>query len=198
MISVRMEGVEEARATMDHKKVERAARMALNDSARTARTEAGKELRKKWNITASRVNKELKNLSFARVGNLAAIIEAKGRPISLVHFGAKEVKSFRGGVRVTTGRQSKMMKRSSQARGVTVRIEKGKSTHLPNAFIATMRSGYTGVFQRWGTAGRLPVENKTSITIPSMYDQPKVQTATIRAAIKRWNERFQHHLDRFR
>jgi hypothetical protein len=98
-------------------------------------------------------------------------------------------------VLIQTGRSGRVANRSRLQRGVTVEILRGKKTNLPTAFIAATNNGYQGVFSRVGKA-RLPVENKASITIASMFGQEEVQQPTLREIVATWNARFRHHLDR--
>ena len=195
-INIKLEGVDQAMKQYDRALVERAARLAINDAARSARPEASREIRKKWNITAGRVNGELKNVKFASLSDLTAIIQAKGRPISLLHFGAKWVR----GTRVESAKGVKQTKRVGRNQGVSVKILRGKTTRLPNAFVARVAAGksggtFQGIFERM-TSKRLPIEHKSTITIASMFGQEPVQQATAKTAAKTWRARFIHHITR--
>jgi hypothetical protein len=69
----------------------------------------------------------------ARPGNEVITVFADLKRIPLYDFGAKGPYPSRG-----------------KGRGVTARLRGGATTRYPHAFIATMRSGHTGVFQRMG------------------------------------------------
>ena len=62
----------------------------------SVRTASGRELRRTWNIKARDLNRKLRVARLARIGDLRAVVDATGRPISLRYFGARGLK--RGGV----------------------------------------------------------------------------------------------------
>jgi len=194
-LNISLKGLDKALLMLDPKPVRKAARMAINDGLTTGRKTASKEIRKRFNLKAGRVNKELRKVKSARNNDLTAILQAKGKPISLVHFGAK----WKRGNITTTGTKSTRTKRSTKSGGVFVQIRKGKTTRLPHAFIATTRAGkagsHVGVFERKGRS-RLPIQSKATITLASMLDKPGVMLPTMRQIDKRMNQRFDHHLDR--
>ncbi|APG45459.1 phage tail protein [Syntrophotalea acetylenica] len=137
MLSIKLEGIEQAMRMFDPKVVSPAASQAINDAARAGRAEAARALLGKWNLKAGKVNAELKNIKFARIGDLTATIQAKGRPISLQYFGFKEVR------RTVKGKGGKYR----QVKGVTGSVLKaGGGKSYPGAFTATMLSGHNGVF----------------------------------------------------
>ena len=201
-MNLQLKGLDKALLMFDPKKVKRAARMAINDGLTTGRKTASKEIRKDWNIKAARVNKELRKFKTARNNDLTAIIQAKGRPIDLIHFGAK----WKRGRITTTGTKSTRAKRTTKSGGVFVTIRKtpsrkskGGEVRLPHAFIATTKAGksglHVGVFERVGRK-RLPIQSKATITLASMFDQNTVMLPTQAAIAKRMADRFDHHLDR--
>ena len=63
---------------------------ALNRTASQSRTKANSQIRQVYNISASRINNELKVRNSSR-RDLTASITASGSPLSLNHFGAKQV-----------------------------------------------------------------------------------------------------------
>jgi hypothetical protein len=183
-MDVQLKGLEKALMMFDEKIVRKAARMTINEGLTTGRKVARQQICKDWNLKSARVNKELTNFKRASNDHLIAIVQAKGRPISLVHYGAK----FKRGKRLKSGRWSK-------TGGVTVSVKRGQKLRMPHAFIATMPNGARGVFQRSSKA-RGSIKNRASITIASMFNQPEVMTPTLTAIDKRLIERFDHHLTR--
>lgn len=194
-ISSELRGLNKALLLFDEKNVRKAARMAVNDGVVTGRKTASQEIRKIWNLKAARLNKELKKFKSATNADLTAIIQTKGAPISLVHFGAKHV---RGRI-TTTGTKSTRSKRAKKVGGVFVSIERGKRTRLPSAFIAATRAGKTGqhvgVFERVNKS-RLPIKSMASVTSATMFNQDRVMVPTLKQIDDRMNKRFDHHLDR--
>jgi hypothetical protein len=205
MISVKLEGFDEAMASLNPKHVKSAARMAINDGARAGRTEAARRIRERWNVKAAKVNTELRNTVMASSSKLEAVISAKGRPVSLSYYGFKQIQ------RVTKGKGGKYR----QTRGVTGSILKGVKVSYRRAFKATMQSGFTGVFVNEadyinqdylyrtprrgnyaGQRGRNSIINLATITLPSMLEQPRVMEPTLRTIRERMADRFAYHLER--
>ena len=68
--------------------VDRAARSAVNKTARGVRTDVKNEVRDRYEIKAGDVLKSM-SVQFASQGGLSAIIKSKGRPIALSKFKVK-------------------------------------------------------------------------------------------------------------
>jgi hypothetical protein len=213
MLSIKFEGAENIKEALDHRKVASAMRMAINDAARAGRTAASREILAKFNVKATKVNQELKNVRMATNTNQSAVIQAKGRPIPLLYFGAREIKgplvahlgrkAVYGRHMRLTPREARLLKRRGMGRGIMVSIEKGKKTILRHAFMATMANGHMGVFERIrGKTGRRgkgyleKIEQKAVITIASMFGQEQVQKRVALTVQDKWAERVVHHLDR--
>jgi hypothetical protein len=79
-------------------------------------------------------------------------ISTTGKRIPLIDFKARGPEPSRG-----------------KGRGVTARLPGGKGRY-PHAFIAVMRSGHRGVFQRTGRA-RLPVVELKGPSLPRVFDK---------------------------
>lgn len=79
-----------------------------------------------------------------------ARISVSGARIPLIEFGARGPEPSRG-----------------RGRGVTARLTGGAGRY-PHAFIATMRSGHRGVFQRRGTT-RLPIYELRGPSLPKVF-----------------------------
>jgi len=200
MIEVKIEGLDRLRRTvLDPKNVDRAAVRAINDAARSARTAADKAIREKFNLPAARVKKEVRNIHMATRSDLTAIIQAQGRPIGLMNFGARWVRNVNGQSRTTTKTLSMVGKRRSKNTGVTVRILKGKTTRLPSAFVGRARrgniegAGALHVFQRTKSG----LVNKATITIASMIQQPHVLENMMKKATEVFEKRFWYHFERY-
>lgn len=203
MISIKLDGYEKAVRRFDKKVVDKAATRAVNDAARASRTETSRAIRDRFNVKAKRLSKEVKNVRLARPSNVEAEVKAEGRPIGLMNFGAKWVRNVGGQARTTTATRSRVAKRRSKNTGVTVTIEKGQRTILPNAFIGRGRRGAVDgagamrVFQRTNLKNnRSGLMSKSSITIASMMRQERVMTRVIKRAGDVLNTRFKHHLSR--
>lgn len=207
MIVVKIDGIEQAMRELDPKKVERAARLAINEAATAGRTEAARSIRDKWNLKPSQVNQEIKKVKVATQQDLSAVVQAKGREISLVKFGFRPVKrtvqTAGGKTRLTVGATGKVLK--------------GVGVSYRRAFFATMSSGHQGVFisskdrkgggygyhtpskgVHAGERGRSKIVSLATITIASMLNQAKAMDATVKKIGDVLNRRFQHHFDRLK
>jgi Prophage minor tail protein Z (GPZ) len=162
---------------------------ALNHTAAKGRTEASQNIRKSYNIAAARINNEI-TVRRASGRTLTAYITAKGSPLSLNTFQAKQI-----GSRGTTtfdrkGVASSRLNRKSRnnaAKGVSVAIQKGKTKNIPTAFIQFANGGITvfarGKYKSKGEgfefgSERMPIGKITSTSIPLMFANNSVMTPT--------------------
>jgi hypothetical protein len=100
---------------------------ALNRTIDAVKTRASREVRAAgYKLKAADIKKAIR-INRATPGRMRADATASGRPIPLVQYGAKQ-----------TGKGA-----------VSVDVLNGRKT-LKHAFIATMTSGHTGVFERYG------------------------------------------------
>jgi hypothetical protein len=86
----------------------------------------------------------------ARADRPHATLFASPTRVPLIDFSARETRSTRG-----------------KGRGVTAKMPGGAGKY-PHAFIATMRSGHRGVFQRQGR-GRFPIYELTGVSIVFVF-----------------------------
>lgn len=220
-VVIRLEGYEEARAAHSPKIARSAARMAINEAAKTGRTVAARLIVERWNVKKNKVNAELKNAIQATNARLEAVIVAKGRPISLSYYGFKGVsRAISSGGRGTQRKRNKEGKKTGRyqvMRGVSGSVLRGTKVTYPRAFVATMSSGFTGVFMNEadffgrdyeyrtprrgmyaGRKGRSGIVSLATITLPSMMQQGRVYEPTRKAILDRLTERFYYHLARLR
>lgn len=161
----KIEGIDKALKLFDPNVVRKAVRSTVNKLHRQAKTVSSKEVRKVYNISAAELRKKLK-FKTATLSDLTSVIFIHGRPISLSKFKAKQLKN-------------KMV--------VTFKVKKQGGRQRINAFMATMPNGHVGVFWRKGskrltTKGRYagtktkrqPIFEGKTVSIPQMYDNPKV------------------------
>lgn len=120
---------------------ERVAVRALNKTLTGVKTDASAEIRAVITAKKAAVDETFK-ISKASTGNMKASISSTGKPLALIDYSARQT-----------------------TKGVSVQVRKDRSRKIvPGAFIATMKSGHTGVFWReWhGNKGKL---NKTETAI---------------------------------
>jgi len=112
---------------------------ALNKTAEQARTAASREVSSVgYNIKASAVKKSF-SIKRASSDNLVVVLKATGLPIAIINYGARQSKS-----------------------GISINVKNGRQI-LGHAFIATMKNGHRGVFERVGiarTRGKVVVRGK--------------------------------------
>ncbi|MEP7307644.1 MAG: phage tail protein [Acidobacteriota bacterium] len=111
----------------------RAIMRALNRAIASARTVQTKGIAGDTGIKQADIRKALK-MTNATPNNLEASLSASTRPIPLIKYGARGPKPSRG-----------------KGGGVSYNQIGGGRATIPNAFIATMRSGHEGVYTRSAT-----------------------------------------------
>lgn len=196
IINVEIVGLAEALSELDTAVVRKAARSALSDLVKMAKTEASAGIREKFNVKKRDLDANLK-VKLPSYANLTGEIRVGGTPIPLMYFGAKEVRDTRRGVLVQDRRAGKIQRKAKGPRGVTYEIEKGERPTLPKAFIAYhSRFGRLEVFQRKGKS-RIPLRTFRSISIASMFSQERVLAAVTRKIQDNFDQRFAHHLRHF-
>lgn len=145
---------------------------ALNRVAKGVPTDSVKEVRKEYNVKAGPVRKSFE-IKKAKPAALEARAKASGHKVPLINFGARPS---------SPGRRK-------PALGVSVQVKKQRKV-LRHSFVARMKSGHIGVFQREGEF-RLPIEQKFGPSIPEMISNEKV----INLIQENANERFKKNLD---
>lgn len=119
---------------------------ALNKTARTGRTQAGRLIRQEAPLKAGTVRKQLK-VRRATKRALESAVEARYKPIPAHEFKPRQTR-----------------------KGVTVTFNKKRGrTLLPSAFIATGQSGET-VFKRVGRS-RLPIKKQFGPPITAYFSR---------------------------
>lgn len=188
------------------KEINTAVARALNHTARKGVTASGKEIRNVFNIGASQLNKSL-SMEHAHRTRLYASIVAKGRPIPLQYFGAKQqlergLTSFnRKGVAST--RLKKANKKRSGWGAMTFQIYKGKQERLPGVFILGRRSRVMimgkGVYSKGKgfqfAKERNPINAITGISVPLMFASKNVKEPFMKVVNRDIESRMRHELD---
>ncbi|MBV5350409.1 hypothetical protein JZU71_04600, partial [bacterium] len=92
----------------------------------------------------------------------------------------------------------KMKKAGPVPQGVIVQLMKGKTTFLRKAFLGRVKAGdqghHVGVFQRRGLS-RLPILEKSLISVPSMFAQPRIMQTVEKAVAENTQKIFNHELE---
>lgn len=153
---------------------------ALNKMAAETRTESSRRIRSAgYRIKDKAIKNQIAVLKATRT-ELRAIVRATGKPIPLIAYGARQVKS-----------------------GVSVAI-KGSRKIIKHAFIATMPTGHVGVMIRTGTAHKrnkkgvwsgLPIKQLFGPGIPTMFGNDVVQQALQSKIRKRFPVLLKHEIE---
>lgn len=153
------------------KAVRRALPRALNKTATTARAESAREIKVAgYGLKVTVIRKAI-SINRATVARPVAVLVARGAPIPLIQYQARQTRS-----------------------GVTVSVLKGRKL-VKGSFIATMPSGHKGVFRRVGRTHKrvrrgdkvvrhgLPIKEIYGPAVPDAFINEKVQAA-VQAAIR--------------
>lgn len=153
---------------------------ALNKVAGEVRTESSRSIRAAGYRIKDRAIKKQIAIRKATRNELTAVVRARGKPIPLINYGARQVKS-----------------------GVSVAV-KGSRKIIKHAFIATMPTGHAGVVIRTGTAHKknkkgvwsgLPIKQLFGPGIPTAFSNDVVQQALKEKIRKRFPTLLKHEIE---
>jgi hypothetical protein len=193
-LKINVKGLEEVKRKLDPKGHDAVCMRALNKTATNVRAEGRRAIREQYNIKAKDV--EL-NIERANRGTLKAVISASYKPLSLIKFGAKQIK-----------------------KGLSVMITKGNKKIMKNTFIAQptgrnwkaygqirqVNSPVAMVFQRGGKAklfgpkrkkiyGNYPVDKLTGPSVGAMMKNDTVQERMTARAGEQLESNLAHELE---
>jgi Prophage minor tail protein Z (GPZ) len=151
---------------------------ALNKTAAQAKTQAGREIRQRYNIGSRELGRHISVTRASRT-SLVAIVRPSGRKLPVYAFGARQT---RAGVRVT--------------------IKRGAPRVIAHAFIVRTRSGHVGVFARGRYAGksfvhqkpRLPITELFSVGVPQAFGARVVYEALARKVREKFPAILEHEI----
>jgi len=163
---------------------DKAVMRALNKVADQAKVQASREIRAAgYGLKAADIKKSI-DIRKASRSDLRAIVRATGRPIPLIKYQAP--------------RQTK--------NGVIVSVKNGRKL-IRGAFIATMASGHTGVYERVGNSHKkvmhrgtfqwrgLPIRELWGPSIPSAFASKTVQEALVAAVREKFPKQLAHEIE---
>lgn len=130
----------------------KAARLAINDSARWGRSQGSKEIRRQVNLKASYVNKHLEVSKKASDKSLAAVISATKRPVLLNRYGAKQLTRKAKGSARSKGDPLRGIPAGRKSAGISVKVKaRGSRKKMRGAFFVPLKgSGVMGLATRTG------------------------------------------------
>ena len=214
MSSIKLDGLDELKRTLDPQLFERVHRVTVNEIVGGAFKKSQTQIKKKWNID---IKKDGKDWAFAnkntgktnkRNGRMRLykatakdnylIIHISGTPLNLSLFEytwKQEVSSTKSlKKKRAIGKQMKSLGKIGRGR-VRVKIKKSEVTTFKSAFVATMKSGHRGIYQRVAK-NSLPILEKRIITPQSMFKQIDFEKLLQKDLNEKLEKRFMHNLDR--
>ncbi len=145
-------------------------RKSGSDAVRFLRTGSNRLIRQRKRFKASTLNKAM-TLGFpSRAASIDALVwtmDVSGKPVPLVEF-----------------------PHSQTQRGVSVGINVSKRTLIQSAFIATMQSGHTGVFERVSSK-RLPITELYSTKVTDVFQDHDFVPFLYQGAIAKFEQTFE-------
>lgn len=179
MIEITAETVERVEAILAGapKGAERALSNAINRGLSKVRTGAVKKVKEVYTVQTSAFNEASRiRVNKASTGNLVGFVSFGGYKIPLYKF---KVSPTAPGVR----------------KKVHAAVMKGGGTQFEDAFIAQMRSGHIGVFER-ETEKRFPIEEKMGLSAAQMVGNERIIEMLEDEAQEVVNQRIEHEINR--
>jgi hypothetical protein len=152
----------------------RALKRAGSEAAKAMRAEASRHIRERKRFKVKDVNRGLPLLTPRgnTIESLVWTMRASGKPVPLATFPARQTR-----------------------KGVSVEVNRGQRKLVKSAFLATMKSGHTGVFVRQGKA-RLPIRELYTSKISDVLQDTGAAESALGAAQRRFSSAFGYFLER--
>lgn len=179
MIEITSETIERTQTLLAGipKGAERAFSSAINRGLSHTKTQAFKQVKTVYAVKQAALNEATTTrVQKASTGNLAGYISFSGVKIPLYKFQVTP-KEPRKGQKVRAG------------------VMKGGGATFDSAFIAKMRSGHIGIFERI-TSRRLPIEEKMGLSAAQMVQNEVIMDQLTKEAQEKVDERLKHEIDR--
>lgn len=159
------------------KGAERAFSAAINRGLSHTKTQAFKRVKEVYAVKQSALDEATKTrIEKASTGNLAGYVSFSGVKIPLYKFSVTPKE-------VGTGRK------------VRAGVMKGGGAIFQDAFIARMKSGHTGIFERV-TSKRFPIEEKMGLSAAQMVQREEIIDQLSQEAQEKVDERLKHEINR--
>ena len=181
---------------------EKAIKAALTRAASHLRTNAEKEVRKRYDITSANLRSD-KNVGIKYVyggGSVSAYVNFSGQKIPLYRYGGASPKEptkdkSRGIVIVPINGEKRPAYPNVAASGH--QLKSTGVTRFENAFTARMKSGHVGIFERTGAAtstGSDQIRELMGSSVPQMLGNKEVSEELSKAAYEKFEERLEHEI----
>ena len=180
--------------------VEKALRGAMTRSVSHLRANSAKAIRERYAISAAniRANENVK-VRYSYQDGVQAVVTFSGRKIPLYRYDGTTPK-------LPTQDTSKwaqvMIDGEWQTTHPSVptyahQLKSTSPTLFQNAFIAQMKSGHTGIFERTGganSAGGDEIQEIMGSSVPQMLGSPEVEERLAKDAMQKFEERLDHEI----
>ncbi len=160
--------------------LKKATSTAIKKSINKAKNDATKKIQEKYTLLPQYIIRALKRITY--VETLRAVLQARGRANDLAYF-------YHTPANVPEHRPPK-------GRYLFSQVIKGEGGHIPHAFLARMKSGHIGVFQRTSNES-LPIEKKCGPSVPSMLGSPTIINYVADNATKNVNIFLKKEVEKF-
>lgn len=169
MIEVQIEGIEIFdQLKNSDKQLEKALYFAKNRALNSVKTELARGVPKKYDTKQKTIRDR------TRVNKNTGEVSVKGSPIRLFKF------------RVTPTSPKRQL--------VTASVKRARKS-LPHAFVAQMRNGHIGIFER-AKESRYPIRQLYSVSAPQMAGNEEVLEGAMERASIVFDERLSHEIGR--
>lgn len=185
MIEVDARGIEQAQELLKDipGASKKAVSTALRKSLRNAKKEAVKKVRERYTIRkAGYVSRTIK----MKVENMTGILSSKGPVNDLSYF--------------KTNPKTVPKRRPPKGKYLYSQVVKGQGGTIAHAFLAKMKSGHVGVFQRAGLGANnasLPISKLSGPSTPQMLGSPSVTEFIAKKMLERMDKNLEHEIDAF-
>ncbi|MDD7656819.1 MAG: phage tail protein [Veillonellaceae bacterium] len=185
MIEVDARGIEQAQELLKDipGATKKAVSTALKKSLRNAKKEAVKKVRERYTIRkAGYVSRTIK----MKVENMTGILSSKGPVNDLSYF--------------KTNPKTVPKRRPPKGKYLYSQVVKGQGGTIAHAFLAKMKSGHVGVFQRAGhgaSNASLPISKLAGPSTPQMLGSPSVTEFIAKKMLERMDKNLEHEIDAF-
>lgn len=190
MIELTAKQIEHAQKMLGHipGAAQKAVAHAINRATQTAKSAAATEARKSYVIKHGDVLKTI-SIRKASPGDLTAAVVSRGHVVALPKF------------RVTP--KAPQPKRAAEVRwkkgrtfSIKARVKHGDGGgSINNAFVARMKSGHVGVFNR-SSGKRFPIIQRFGPSVPQMLGAPSVRLWVENRATEALDKRLDHEIKR--
>ena len=185
MIEVDARGIEQAQELL--KDIPGATKNAVSSALRkclqNAKKEAVKKVRERYTIRkAGYVSRTIK----MKVENMTGILSSKGPVNDLSYF--------------KTNPKTVPKRRPPKGKYLYSQVVKGQGGTIAHAFLARMKSGHVGVFQRAGhgaSNASLPISKLAGPSTPQMLGSPSVTEFIAKKMLERMDKNLEHEIDAF-